>query len=247
MIVQEIQERLQALGDPERAQALQRFFKTGPGQYGEGDRFVGLRVPAIRVLAGEYGSLPLSEVIGLLQSPLHEARLLALLVLIRMYARGESSLQERIYRAYLLHTRFVNSWDLVDASAEHLVGAHLRDSGRERLGSLARSSLLWERRIAIIATFHFIKRGDYADTLHLAGVLLHDPEDLIHKAVGWMLREVGKRDQAAEEAFLRAHYRIMPRTMLRYAIEKFPEALRQRYLRGEVEDAAKSGGKSKTA
>jgi 3-methyladenine DNA glycosylase AlkD len=247
MIVQEIQERLQALGDPQRAQVSQRFFKTGPGQYGEGDRFVGLRVPAIRTLARQYGSLALPEALRLLQSPLHEARLLALLVLIRMYARGESSLQERIYGAYLRHTRFINNWDLVDASAEHIVGAHLWGGGRERLRSLAASSLLWERRIAIIATFHFIKRGDFADTLHLAGLLLHDPEDLIHKAVGWMLREVGKRDQAAEEAFLGAHYRMMPRTMLRYAIEKFPEALRQRYLRGEVGDKAGSKGKSKTA
>ena len=234
MIAQEIQERLQALGDPQRAQGAQRFFKTGPGQYGEGDRFVGLRVPELRKLAREYDALAFSEAIQVLQSPLHEARLLALFVLIKMYPRGDASLREQIYRAYLEHTRFINNWDLVDASAEHIVGAHLWGGGRERLHSLALSHLLWERRIAIIATFHYIKRGEFADTFQIAGLLLHDPEDLIHKAVGWMLREAGKRDQPAEETFLRAHYQAMPRTMLRYAIERFPEGLRQRYLIGAV-------------
>ena len=227
--------RLQALGDSERARALQRFFKTGQGQYGEGDVFVGLRVPEIRKLAKEYEKLPLSEIIGLLRSPLHEARLLALLILVRAYAQGDSSLQERIYNLYLKNTRFINSWDLVDVSAEHVVGSHLRYGDRSPLHVLAVSNLLWDRRISIMATFHYIKRGEFAETLHIAERLLRDPEDLIHKAVGWMLREIGKRDRPTEEEFLRAHCKTMPRTMLRYAIEKFPEKLRQRYLRGEIE------------
>ncbi|MCX5838777.1 MAG: DNA alkylation repair protein [Deltaproteobacteria bacterium] len=227
--------RLQALGDSERARALQRFFKTGQGQYGEGDVFVGLRVPEIRKLAKEYEKLPLSEIIRLLHSPLHEARLLALLILVRAYAQGDSSLQERIYNLYLRNTRFINSWDLVDVSAEHIVGSHLRCGDRSRLHALAASNLLWDRRIAIMATFHYIKRGEFAETLHIAERLLRDHEDLIHKAAGWMLREIGKHDQLAEEEFLKAHGKIMPRTMLRYAIEKFPEKLRQRFLRGEIE------------
>ena len=235
MIAADVCNRLQALGDSERARALQRFFKTGQGQYGEGDVFVGLRVPEIRELAKEYEKLPLSEIIGLLRSPLHEARLLALLILVREYTQGDSSLQERIYNLYLQNTRFINNWDLVDVSAEHIVGSHLRYGDRSPLHALAVSNLLWDRRISIMATFHYIKRGEFAETLHIAERLLRDPEDLIHKAVGWMLREIGKRDHLTEEAFLRAHYKTMPRTMLRYAIEKFPEKLRQRYLRGEIE------------
>lgn len=233
-IAKSIEARLQTLGDPQRALVSRRFFKTGPGEYGEGDRFIGLRVPELRKLEREYRSLRLSEALQLLQSPLHEARMLALFILIGIYTHGEGLLQEEIYRAYLRHTRFINNWDLVDASAEHIVGAHLWNGDREQLQSLACSKLLWERRIAIIATFHYIKRGEFAETFNLAKLLLHDPEDLLHKAVGWMLREVGKRDQPAEEAFLRTHYRGMPRTMLRYAIEKFPEDLRKRYLRGTV-------------
>ena len=234
MIASEIQKRLQALGDPQRAQVQQKFFKTGPGEYGEGDVFIGLRVPEIRKLAMEYQTLALPEIIQLLQSPIHEARLLALLILIRIYKSGGASIQEQVYHAYLQNTRFINNWDLVDASAAHIVGAHLTNGGRDRLHALAKSNLLWERRIAIIATFHFVRRGEFSDTLSIAGLLLKDPEDLIHKAVGWMLREIGNRDQPKEESFLRAHYQIMPRTMLRYAIEKFPEGLRQRYLKGKI-------------
>jgi len=226
--------RLQALGDPERVAVLQRFFKTGPGEYGAGDVFVGLRVPELRKLAGEYRLLPLPETLQLLHSPLHEARLLALLILVGAYRQGDVALQENIYSCYLQHTRCINSWDLVDASAEHIIGAHLRFRSRSPLYVLATSGLLWDRRIAIMATFHFIKNGEFAETLHLAELLLQDPEDLIHKAVGWMLREVGKRDLSAAERFLKDHYRVMPRTMLRYAIEKFDEDNRQRYLRGDI-------------
>lgn len=234
MQTQEIQERLRALGDPQQARLLQRYFKTGPGEYGEGDIFVGMRVPQVRRLAKEYRSLSLSETVRLLQSPIHEARLMALLILIHAYTRGDAAVRDRIYGEYLSNTRFINNWDLVDISAGHIVGAHLKNGGRERLRALAESEMLWERRIAVMATSYFIRQGEFDETLLITGLLLRDPEDLIHKAVGWMLREVGKRDLAVEESFLRANYRLMPRTMLRYAIEKFPEGLRRRYLRGEI-------------
>lgn len=234
MHADEIIERLMALGDPQHALILKRFFKTGPGEYGEGDTFIGLRVPALRKLSREFSTLPVSEAIRLLHSPLHEARFLALLIFVRYYAAGDAPLRERIFTEYLQNTRFINNWDLVDVSAEHIVGAHVLNSGRERLHVLAESPLLWERRIAVMATFHFIKRGEFDETLRIAEMLLRDPEDLLHKATGWMLREIGKRDQPVEESFLRAHYRVMPRTMLRYAIEKFPQELRQQYLRGEI-------------
>lgn len=229
-----IHRRLEALGNPERVRTLQRFFKTAPGEYGEGDVFAGLYVPEIRKLAREYEALPLPEVLDLLHSRIHEARLLALLVLVRAYARGDAATRERICRLYLENSRFINSWDLVDTSAEHIVGRHLLDRDRAPLYALAKSGLLWDRRIAVMSTFHFIKRGEFGETLRIAERLLGDREDLIHKATGWMLREIGKRDRTAEEGFLRVHCNVMPRTMLRYAIERFPEELRQRYLRGEV-------------
>ena len=226
--------RLQVLGDRERVKVLQRFFKTAQGEYGEGDVFVGLRVPEIRKLAKEYQALPFAEIIRLLQSFIHEARLLSLLILVRAYTQGDASLQEQIFNLYLQNTRFINNWDLVDASAEYIVGSHLRYRSRSPLHALAVSNLLWDRRISMMATFHYIKCGEFAETLRIAELLLRDPEDLIHKAVGWMLREIGKRDRFTEEEFLKVHYKIMPRTMLRYAIEKFPEKLRQQYLRGEI-------------
>jgi 3-methyladenine DNA glycosylase AlkD len=236
-----IRRRLEALGDPERVRILQRFFKTAPGEYGEGDVFAGLYVPEIRKLALEYEALPLPEVIDLLHSRIHEARLLALLILVRAYTRGDAATRERIHRLYLENTRLINNWDLVDASAEHIVGRHLLDRDRAPLYALAASELLWDRRIAVMATFHFVKRGDFAETLRIAERLLRDREDLIHKAAGWMLREIGKRDRAAEEAFLQKHLNRMPRTMLRYAIEKFPAELRGRYLRGETDIHATKG------
>ncbi|MFH0787314.1 MAG: DNA alkylation repair protein [Pseudomonadota bacterium] len=232
--VQKIQERLQTLGDPQKAQILQRFFKTGPGEYGQGDVFVGLRVPDIRKLAKEYSSLPLPATLRLLRSPIHEARLLALLILVQAARCADSALQKQICDLYLQNTRFINNWDLVDLSAYHIVGPQLKSGSGHRPAGLAASRLIWDRRIAIMATFHLIKKGEFSLTLTTARRLLKDPEDLIHKAVGWMLREVGKRDQKTEESFLKDHYRIMPRTMLRYAIERFPEGLRQRYLKGEI-------------
>ncbi|MDX9979902.1 MAG: DNA alkylation repair protein [Lentisphaeria bacterium] len=216
------------------ALVLRRFFKTGPGEYGEGDVFLGVRLPATRRIARQYEDLPLAETLELLQSAIHEERLLALLILVRNYRRGTAEDQAEIYRQYLSHTRCINNWDLVDSSAEHIVGAYLYDRSRRPLHRLAQSASLWDRRIAIMATFHFIKKDEYGETLRLAEMLVADREDLIHKAVGWMLREIGKRDQATAEAFLAAHCRHLPRTMLRYAIEKFPEPLRQQYLQGTV-------------
>jgi 3-methyladenine DNA glycosylase AlkD len=229
-----IQKELESLGDPRQAAILQRFFKTGPGEYGEGDVFRGIRVPVIRKLAGKYRHLSLTDTPRLLQSPCHEDRLLALFILIQHYYGGDRVTKDAIHRLYLDHARSVNNWDLVDASAPHLLGHYLRDRGKEPLTRLAASGILWERRMAIMATFAFIKQGDFDETLRIARLLLGDPEDLIHKAVGWMLREVEKRQTTVAEAFLQKHYRNMPRTMLRYAIERLPEARRQAYLKGTV-------------
>lgn len=222
--------QLLALRSAPRAAILQRFFKTGPGEYGAGDRFLGITVPVLRRLARAHQALPLAGVGALLQSPWHEERLLALLILVRRYDRAAPSEREAIYRLYRRRRARINSWDLVDCSAEHIIGAHLRHADRSSLQALAGSRRVWDRRIAVMATFHYIKRGEYQVTLQIARLLLDDEHDLIHQAVGWMLREVGKRDQAVEEAFLRRHAHRMPRTMLRYAIERFPPALRRRYL-----------------
>ncbi len=234
MVTAEIQQELESLADPGHAAILQRFFKTGPGEYGEGDRFRGLRLPVLRKLAKKYGALPLAAAVSLLQSAFHEDRLLALLILIQRYYPGDAAIRGEIHRLYLEHRGLVNNWDLVDASAPHLLGHYLRDRPKDPLTQLSASRVLWDRRMAIIATFDFIRQGKFDDTLGVARLLLGDPEDLIHKAVGWMLREVGKREVGVAEAFLQAHYRQMPRTMLRYAIERFPEARRQAYLKGTV-------------
>lgn len=229
-----IQKELKILGNAETAAFLQGFFKTVAGEYGEGDLFRGIRVPALRNLAGKYRNLSLAETAKLLRSPFHEDRLLALFLLVQFFTKGGETSRKTIYDLYLANTRFVNNWDLVDASAAHIVGAFLWAKNRQPLELLARSDNLWERRIAIMATFYFIRREDFADTLRLAEILLSDKEDLMHKAVGWMLRETGKRSLEIECDFLRRHYRKMPRTMLRYAIEKFPAVERQKYLKGEI-------------
>lgn len=234
MTVDQIRLRLQELKDDRRAQALQRFFKTGPGQYGEGDVFLGIRVPDLRSLAHEHRAARLSEIKQLMKSKFHEERVLALMMLVHAYSKGDDEAKKNIYDLYLKSARFINSWDLVDLSAHHIVGHYLSDKSKEPLYRLAKSDSLWERRIAIIATAYFIKRGEFKETLKISKMLLSDKEDLIHKAVGWMLREVGKRDQATEERFLIAHHNRMPRTMLRYAIEKFPEPRRQMYLKGLI-------------
>jgi 3-methyladenine DNA glycosylase AlkD len=233
-MIDEIQSQLANLSNNEDGLFLQRFFKTGPGQYGEGDLFRGIRVPELRRLSKMHQEISLEQAERLLHSAYHEDRLLALLILVRKYARTDERGQATIYKLYMSNTRFINNWDLVDSSAEFIVGAYLSDKSQQPLYRLSRSRSIWERRIAILATFHFIRQGEFETTLRIAERLLTDKEDLIHKAVGWMLREVGKRDLKKEEAFLRAHHRQMPRTMLRYAIEKFPEDKRQRYLKGTI-------------
>jgi 3-methyladenine DNA glycosylase AlkD len=234
MHVEDLRKRLRKLGTKERAAVSRRFFQTGPGEYGEGDVLLGVRVPEMRRLAKEFENLYFTGIRRLLQSKIHEERGMALLILVRKYPKGTPGDQERIYKLYMRHLPFINNWDLVDGSAEHIVGAWLRGKSKKPLHDLARSKVLWERRVAILATFHYIKRHEFSATLKIAGMLLTDEEDLIHKAVGWMLREVGKRDPATEERFLKLHYQRMPRTMLRYAIERFPEPKRQRYLKGKV-------------
>ena len=231
---QDIKKKLRNLGSRKQAEVSQRFFKTGPGEYGEGDVFWGIKVPVLRKLAKEFVDLTLKEVETLLASEIHEARLLALLILVRRFGRGDDSIRAAIYDLYLKNTPFVNNWDLVDLSAHHIVGPYLADQSRAPLYRLAESKSLWERRMAVIATFHYIKNGEFSDTLKISKMLLSDTEDLIHKAVGWMLREIGKRHLQTEEKFLKKHYLKMPRTMLRYAIEKFPQAHRQRYLNGQI-------------
>jgi len=226
------QRQLRSLGCPEQAANLARFFKTGPGEYGEGDRFIGVKVPVIRKVAKEFKGLPLAEIKCLLHSEIHEERLLGLVILVGQFQKGNDATRKSIYDLYLANIQHINNWDLVDLSAPQIVGGYLETRRRQPLDRLAKSASLWERRISIVATHWFIRRGDFADTLRIAEKLLGDKEDLIHKAVGWMLREVGKRDVAVLEEFLAEHYGVMPRTMLRYAIERFPEKERQGYLRG---------------
>ncbi len=225
---------LKELADPVRAVHSLRFFKTGPGQYGEGDKFLGLTVPIMRGLVRKYRDLDDASALDLLESSWHEERLVGLLLLVEGYDRGDESRRNRIHRAYLANTRQINNWDLVDASAEYIVGPHLDAEKIALLERLARSKNMWERRIAIVSTFHFIKRNEFRPTLKIAELLLRDTHDLIHKAVGWMLREVGKRDRKALDGFLRRHYQQMPRTMLRYAIERHPERVRKQYLAGTI-------------
>jgi 3-methyladenine DNA glycosylase AlkD len=232
--LQGLRTRLRDLADPKAAAHAQRFFKTAPGQYGAGDEFLGIRVPILRALARTHRDLTDSGVRSLLRSRFHEERLLALLMLVDRFRRGDAGRRAAIYRLYLASLDYVDNWDLVDSSASQIVGAYLETRSRRPLYRLARSRDLWRRRVAIMATFHFIRLGQFEDTLALAATLVGDREDLLHKAVGWMLREVGKRDRASAERFLIAHYRAMPRTMLRYAIERFPAARRRAYLAGSV-------------
>ncbi len=210
---------------------MQRFFKTGPGEYGEGDLFAGVTVPVSRRIAIKYKDLSWPELASLISSRVHEARLIALLILVHNFKKGANKDREKIYNFYLKHTRHINNWDLVDLSAHEIVGGYLLERTRAILAKLARSSNLWERRIAMMATFHFIRHGQSDDTLKIAKMLLHDKHDLIHKVTGWMLREVGKRvSMDAEREFLNSHAHAMPRTMLRYAVERMTERERRKYL-----------------
>jgi len=234
MTAEDTRKRLRELEDPEKAKILRRFFKTGPGQYGEGDLFLGIPVPQIRNVCKECGAMAMGEVEALLKSSVHEERLLALLILIRKYNEEDDSGRKSIYTLYLKSTRWINNWDLVDLSAPNIVGDFLMRRSRKPLYRLAHSPALWERRVAILATLRFIKERQFDDTLRISEILLRDKENLIQKAVGWMLREVGKRDPEAEEGFLKAHCRQMPRTMLRYAIERLPAAKRQLFMEGRI-------------
>jgi 3-methyladenine DNA glycosylase AlkD len=230
MNIKEIETCLKNMGNPETAKQLQRFFKTGPGEYGHGDIFIGVRVPQLRKLIKKYKTINYNPVQKLLISRIHEHRMMALLILVREYSKGNQSEKEEIYKLYIKNIRYVNNWDIVDCSAQHIVGAFLKDKDKKQLYDFANSKNLWKRRISIIATFHYIKLNEFSETFRIAKVLLTDKEDLIHKATGWMLREIGKRDLQVLENFLKKYYRNMPRTMLRYAIEKFPEPQRQKYL-----------------
>jgi 3-methyladenine DNA glycosylase AlkD len=225
-----VRRALHALGGPERAEHSQRFFKTGPGEYGEGDRFLGATVPELRVLVREFKHLSHENTLKLLHSAWHEERLLALMLLVESHRQGDKAAQARILRDYLANTGWINNWDLVDTSAREIVGAHIVSDRMRTIEKLARSTFLWERRIAMVATHHDIARGDHASALNIAERLLDDEHDLIHKAVGWMLREVGKRDVVTLRGFLDKHAPHMPRTALRYSIERFSEAERKRYL-----------------
>lgn len=233
MLLTAIKKELQLLANPKKAKIFSRFFKTGKGEYGEGDKFIGLTVPQLRQIAKKYLVLSLTDLQQLLLSKIHEQRLISLFILVDRYKKALANNKKTIYTFYLKNTKYINNWDLVDLSVYKILGDYLLNNPQEKkiLDKLAKSHNLWERRMAIITTFAFIKQKQLADTFKIAGILLADKHDLIHKAVGWMLRELGKIDQKQEEQFLLKHYRQMPRTMLRYAIEKFSEKKRKFYLK----------------
>lgn len=234
MNAKECSREIHALIDPGYLEQAKYYFKTGKGGYSEHDVFLGIRVPKLRQLAKRYKEISVPEIEKLLRSKYHEERVCALFLLTHHFEQGSEKEQRAIYNLYLNNTKHINNWDLVDNSAHKIVGAYLFERSRKPLYKLAKSKNLWERRIAIIASYWFIKHNQFDDTLALSEMLLDDHEDLMHKAVGWMLREVGKRKIGIEKKFLKVHYNIMPRTMLRYAIEKFPEPERKRYLKGTV-------------
>ncbi|NMP30069.1 DNA alkylation repair protein [Thalassotalea sp. M1531] len=229
----EITNALHEVANKQIAEHSQRFFKTAEGEYGAGDKFLGIRIPQIRQIIKQCKNTPLDEVEKLLTNEFHEIRLCALLILVSRFKLKRCSEHQAIFDLYINNLKFVNNWDLVDSSAHPIVGGYLVDKERTLLFELAKSDNLWRRRIAIIATYHFIKRDDFDDALALSKLLLADQEDLIHKAVGWMLREIGNRDYQVEYDFLKCYFRQMPRTMLRYAIEKFDEDVRQQFLKDQ--------------
>tara|TARA_Y100000310_G_scaffold160404_1_gene160165 strand:+ start:1939 stop:2640 length:702 start_codon:yes stop_codon:yes gene_type:complete len=233
MSLKQLKSDLKEVAQPEKVPIYQNFFKTGPGQYGQGDIFIGVTVPNTRKVAKAHSNLPLKEVESLLKSKIHEERLCALLLLVHKYNTPPGE-RKKIVSFYLKNTKLVNNWDLVDLSADKILGPHFIDQDKSTLYKLANSKNLWEKRISILTTFHFIKNNQFTDTLKIAKILLNDKHDLIHKAIGWMLREIGNRSLKTEESFLKKHYKKMPRTMLRYAIEKFPETKRQAYLKGKI-------------
>ena len=230
----ELQDKIKLLASPEVAKTMQWFFKTGKGEYGEGDIFTGLNVPTQRKLAREFRDLTFNDLKALIDSPIHEQRLISLFILIDKYEKGNETKKKEIFNFYIKNRRQVNNWDLVDLSAPKIVGKYLLKKDKSLLFKFALSKNIWECRIAILSTYEFIRNGDYEAAIKIAEILLPDEHDLIHKAVGWMLREIGKRNLKTEENFLRIHYKVMPRTMLRYAIEKFPETKRKKYLQGKI-------------
>jgi 3-methyladenine DNA glycosylase AlkD len=229
-MLSEIQKELYFLSDPIRAKHSQRFFKTGPGEYGEGDVFLGLTMPEVRVIAKKYfKEVDFSSVQKLVESKYHEFRMCALVMLVYKYEKDMG--RKEIYEFFLRNTKYINNWDLVDVTVPRTVGFYLVDNNRSILYKLVKSSDLWERRIAVLATFAFIRLGDFKDSLKISEILLNDKHDLIHKAVGWMLREIGKRDESVLTEFLDQHVTKMPRTMLRYSIERLEEGKRKGYLK----------------
>jgi 3-methyladenine DNA glycosylase AlkD len=235
-----VQEAMLQAANKDTAEHSTRFFKTGKGEYGEGDRFLGIRVPETRKFVKKFEEISLKDGFKLLYSDFHEIRLFSLLLLVQKFQKGDVEIQEKIYRFYLENTKYINNWDLVDSSAHLITGAYLIDRDKTVLYELSRSEYLFDRRISIMSTFWFIKNRKFEDTLRISEILLHDKEDLIHKAVGWMLREIGNRNLPIEEGFLKINYKSMPRTMLRYAIEKFDETKRKGYLGGN--DVSKGYG-----
>ena len=232
--LEQLRKKIELLRSKKVAETMKWFFKTGKGEYGEGDTFAGLKVPTQRKLAREFSDLSLEDLKELLTSSIHEERLISLLILVEKYSQGDERNKKAIFKFYLKNRKGINNWDLVDLSAPKIIGKHLENGDKSILFKFASSENLWERRIAILSTQQFIKNGNYDTTLQIAEILLTDSHDLIHKAVGWMLREVGKKNLEAEEEFLKRHYKRMPRTMLRYSIEKFPETKRKKYLQGKI-------------
>lgn len=231
----QVKQALKKISNARDAVFLQRFFKTGPGEYSEGDVFIGVRVPQTREVVSQFKDLALPEVKKLLQSKIHEERLCALLILVGQFKKGDEDLQKKIYDLYLKSAKHINNWDLVDSSAEHIVGGYLQNRDKSILSRLAKSKDLWERRIGMLATFHYIKQGKSDEAIKIVKLLLKDEHDLIHKATGWMLREIGKRCSTQTlKNFLKSHYKTMPRTALRYSIEHFPRQDRLKYLEGKV-------------
>jgi 3-methyladenine DNA glycosylase AlkD len=233
-MLESLKKDLEEMADSEKAKVLQRFFKTGKGEYGEGDIFLGIVVPKQRRVAKKYLGLSLPKIQKLLNSKIHEHRLMGLIILTNKYKRSGEEEKANIFNFYLKNTKNINNWDLVDLSAPNIMGNFLYDKDKKILYELIRSENLWERRIGVLSTFHFIKKGEFQDALAISELLLEDEHDLIHKAVGWMLREIGKIDLNSEEKFLKQHYKNMPRIALRYAVEKFDEEKRKAYLRGEI-------------
>ena len=228
---QDIEQAIRAEANPDKVKTLSGFFKTGKGEYGEQDIFIGIPVPMTRSIVKQYLDTPLDQLEILLHNPIHELRMAALLCMVEQFKKADANRREAIYHTYLSNTAYINNWDLVDLSAPGIVGEYLKDKSRDDLYRLADGVLLWEQRIAVVSTYTLIKNGDFTDILALSERLLHHPHDLMRKAVGWMLREMGKRDKDLLVQFLEKHSKVMPRTMLRYAIEKFPEEERKEFMK----------------